>query len=77
MVSPSVFGATGIVTYTSHKTTGTLVVPKWLSAAFWPMLYPGDADSSWCQGNTNYRQVKSEHVYFIGLPHTDMIVVRL
>ena len=69
------------------KATGTLLIPKWPSATFWPMLLTTNAESKLAASLKATLVIdKSEVIIypgrsgaslFKGLPNTDMLALKL
>ena len=71
----------------STKAKGTLLVPRWSSAVFWPMLFTRNGESGFATGVKATLAINKSEVIirpgragarlFKGFPNTDMLAVRL
>ena len=66
------------------KAVGTLIVPQWISAPFWPILFPEGSPASFVQAVVQLPQVdwvltqgRSGKTLFNGPPNTNVIALQL
>ena len=67
------------------KASGTLIIPQWLSAPFWPLLFPNGSDPAefvlaWLELPTTAELVLpglSGTNLFKGIPNTAVLAVRI